>query len=337
VYSYSLSRLGRSTSELARLFDLCAVHKVPVRLVVDSVDTSTASGRLLANVLASVAQFEAEVARERILASYATRRERAIKNGEDPIEAVRSSPRYGDREGDNPNAVIEAYRQTGSFTRAARLLNEQGVPTRDGKKWWASSVGVVMSRLDPEVGSRQPTRGVKVASSEGFALARLLKCGTCGHMLTGSRLPDGQGGRRVRYACRFAEGVGHERVTISEHLILPAIEAEAALYRNPDELDGGVGAEERRERLAARRESVLRTLWDGKVERGVAYAELTEIDSELHRLDTRPARDLRLPAGMPPREVNAILRDLFESIDLDARTFQPVEFHWRNPAWRVHE
>lgn len=106
VYSYSLSRLGRSTAELARLFDLCALRKVPVRLVVDSVDTSTASGRLLANVLASVAQFEAEVASERILASFATRRARAIKEGLDPVEAVRSSPRYGEKDGEDTEAVL---------------------------------------------------------------------------------------------------------------------------------------------------------------------------------------------------------------------------------------
>src|SRR5664280_1178112 len=40
VYSYSLSRLGRSVKELAGFFDLCQEHHVPVRLVADSVDTS---------------------------------------------------------------------------------------------------------------------------------------------------------------------------------------------------------------------------------------------------------------------------------------------------------
>src|SRR4051812_49356366 len=37
VYSYSLSRLGRSVAELARFFDLCSEHKVPIRLVADAV------------------------------------------------------------------------------------------------------------------------------------------------------------------------------------------------------------------------------------------------------------------------------------------------------------
>lgn len=155
-------------------------------------------------------------------------------------------------------------------------------------------------------------------------------------MLTGSRLPDGQGGKRVRYACRFAEGAGHQRVTISENLILPAIEVEAAMYRDPTEGDIEV-VERQRQSLNERRQRVLNALLDGIMEREAANAEIRDIDIELAKLDVPVKRDYRLPAGMTPREINAILRDLFESIDLDAETFQPVEFHWRNPDWRDAE
>src|SRR5690348_6219665 len=65
VYAYSLSRFARSVGEVSRFLELCESKHVPVRMVADSVDTSTASGRMTANVLASVAQFEAEVAGER--------------------------------------------------------------------------------------------------------------------------------------------------------------------------------------------------------------------------------------------------------------------------------
>ena len=66
LYSYSLSRLGRSVPELSRLIADCNAREIPVRIAVDAVDTSTASGRLLTHVLASVAAFEADVASERI-------------------------------------------------------------------------------------------------------------------------------------------------------------------------------------------------------------------------------------------------------------------------------
>ena len=338
VYSYSLSRLGRSSTELSRLFDLCKERRVPIRLSKDVVDTSTASGRMMAGILAQVAEFEAEVARERILGSFETRRQKAIAEGRDPVEAVRSSPRYGEKpeEGEDPDAVLAAYRVTGSFSKAARLLNERGIKPRDADAWWASSVSVVVSRLDPEVRARRSQRGVKIASSEGFALARLLRCGTCGHMLTGSRLPDGQGGKRVRYSCRFGEGAKHERVTISETLILPAIEDEAALYRDPSE-DDIEAVERRRASLSERRQRVLSALLDGIIDRPTANAEIRDIDVALAKLDVPAKSDHRMVGGMSPREVNAILRDLFESIDLDPKSFQPVEFHWRNPAWRDAE
>ena len=67
VYSYSLSRLARSTLEVLRFFEMCKAHNVPVRLVADSIDTSTASGRMLLTNLASVATFESEVSSKRRL------------------------------------------------------------------------------------------------------------------------------------------------------------------------------------------------------------------------------------------------------------------------------
>lgn len=93
LYSYSLARLGRSVPELSRLFALCAERKVPIRLAADSVDTSTASGRLTANVLASVAQFEAEVAGERLTAMYEFKGARARAEGGGEVEPVRTSRR----------------------------------------------------------------------------------------------------------------------------------------------------------------------------------------------------------------------------------------------------
>jgi DNA invertase Pin-like site-specific DNA recombinase len=334
VYSYSLSRLGRSVAELARFFDLCAKRHVPIRLVVDAVDTSTASGRLLANVLASVAQFEAEVAGERLKAMYETKRTRAIDQGEDPRDAVRTSRRYGEADGESGQAVLDALSEGGNFSAAARLLNERGVAARNGRKWWSSSVAAVASRLDPAIGARRGTRGARAGVS-AFRLARLLHCPTCGHVLTGSNLPDGQGGTRTRYACRFAESSQHGRVTISESLILPAVEAEAAHYWNRDEQDEGgeTTVEARRSELLARRERLFESRLDGLVSRHDAAKRAAEIDNELNQLQRPPRPDMRLPAQRSPAEVNAILRQLFERIELDA-DFRPARFVWRHPEWR---
>ena len=74
VVVWRLDRLGRTASGLTKLFDDLCRRKVGLVSIKDGLDLSTAAGRLMANVLASVAQFETEVRTERILAGQAAAR-----------------------------------------------------------------------------------------------------------------------------------------------------------------------------------------------------------------------------------------------------------------------
>ena len=65
---WRLDRLGRTASGLTALFDKLVDRKVNLVSIKDGVDLSTPAGRLVANVLASVAAFETEVRGERIKA-----------------------------------------------------------------------------------------------------------------------------------------------------------------------------------------------------------------------------------------------------------------------------
>lgn len=65
VAVWRLDRLGRTCSGLAALFDDLQKRHVGLVSIKDGVDLSTSAGRLMANVLASVAQFEREVRSER--------------------------------------------------------------------------------------------------------------------------------------------------------------------------------------------------------------------------------------------------------------------------------
>lgn len=68
VVVWRLDRLGRTASGLTALFEKLARLKVNLVSVKDGIDLSTAAGRLIANVLASVAAYENEVRSERIVA-----------------------------------------------------------------------------------------------------------------------------------------------------------------------------------------------------------------------------------------------------------------------------
>lgn len=77
VVVWRLDRLGRTASGLTALFDELRNRKVNLVSIKDGLDLSTPAGRLMANVLASIAQFETEVRGERIAAGQAV----AMANG----------------------------------------------------------------------------------------------------------------------------------------------------------------------------------------------------------------------------------------------------------------
>lgn len=71
IVVWRLDRLGRSASGLTTLFDELRDRKVNLVSLKDGLDLSTPAGRLMAGVLASVAQYETEVRGERVLAGQA--------------------------------------------------------------------------------------------------------------------------------------------------------------------------------------------------------------------------------------------------------------------------
>ena len=74
VVVWRTDRLGRTAKGLTALFDDLQQRKVNLVSLKDSLDLSTSAGRLMANVLASVAQYETEIRGERVAAGQAVAR-----------------------------------------------------------------------------------------------------------------------------------------------------------------------------------------------------------------------------------------------------------------------
>jgi DNA invertase Pin-like site-specific DNA recombinase len=322
IYSYSMSRLARSVSELTRLFETCAAKSIPIRLEADVVDTSTASGRMTAAILASVAAFEADVAGERMRAAMQAKAARG--------ERIGTRAFYGDKIGEDADVVLAAFREAGSLNAAARLLNERRIPCRGSRRgWWASSVRKIIVRLDPSALTRTE-RGVRAGKAE-YLFARLLHCGTCGTTLTPRRE-----GQRVRYNCHF-DGVPHPRTSIAELAILPAIQAEVAHLRTPEAVEVATGDEAERTALEARRARIIDMREAGQIDRSECDRRLAAVSEALERLSVQQ-EVIELPEidwTWPPAELNKVLRALFERIDLDPLTFQPTGYVWTVPEWRA--
>lgn len=81
---WRLDRLGRSLLELVTIARRLADMDVELRSLTESIDTTTAGGRLVFNVFAAVAQFERDIISERTKAGLKAARLRGHKGGRKP-------------------------------------------------------------------------------------------------------------------------------------------------------------------------------------------------------------------------------------------------------------
>jgi len=78
---WRLDRLGRSLRHLLEILETLRDRSVALRSLTESVDTSTATGKLVYGILGSIAEFERELIRERTVAGMNAARRRGIHCG----------------------------------------------------------------------------------------------------------------------------------------------------------------------------------------------------------------------------------------------------------------
>ena len=81
IVVYKIDRLSRSLADFAKLVEIFDGHKVTFVSVTQSFNTTTSMGRLTLNILLSFAQFERELAGERVRDKIAASRQRGIWMG----------------------------------------------------------------------------------------------------------------------------------------------------------------------------------------------------------------------------------------------------------------
>lgn len=341
VYAYSLSRFARNVSQLSDFFDLCKQRKVPIRVDRDYIDTSTASGELIAHLLASVAQFEASAATERVKDAFAAKRRR------DPSWRGPGNVPFGDLPGEDASVVIETFRDAGSYDQAARRLNANGFPTRkSGGVWHGSMVRDIVRRAAPDLVPPGGARGAKAAAGP-FRYFRLLACGTCGTRLTPSR--DSRTGL-IRYYCHRAKVTPHARGWVSEHLLTSAIvgEADRAAFAIKRMQVGSADDQAKSSALASKRDRVLTNFEDGLIDRQVRDEKLAAIAADEATLSTRRwIKRIIIPPDIEkddPGRVNEHLRRIFDRVTIDmsepakpgpSRWTPRLSFVWRDESLAV--
>ncbi len=152
VIVLKLDRLTRSVRDLADLLDAFQKHDAALVSVSESLDTSTASGRLMLNLLASVSQWEREAIGERTADALAHKRSQGRVYGPVPFGYRRN----GDQLVSVPTELaalntLRNMRANGASLRVCGAwLTSQGVaPRQGGRIWRACSVQQILdSRMN---------------------------------------------------------------------------------------------------------------------------------------------------------------------------------------------
>jgi DNA invertase Pin-like site-specific DNA recombinase len=139
VVCYKIDRLSRSLTDFAKLVDVFERNSVTFVSVTQSFCTTTSMGRLTLNILLSFAQFERDLAGERIRDKFAASRRKGIFMGGHPPLGYDISDRkllVNPAEADLVRLIFRRFLDLGSALLLIRELNARGHRT---KSWTTRS------------------------------------------------------------------------------------------------------------------------------------------------------------------------------------------------------
>jgi DNA invertase Pin-like site-specific DNA recombinase len=150
-----LDRLTRSVRDLGELVDRYFASRFSLLSVSDSIDTRTASGRLVLHVLGAVSQWEREATAERTRDALAQLRADGVRLGgeaygwrrRDDVDARghRTSEEVSD-ELATLQRVVALHTQGLSVRAIASALDAEGRRTKRGGRWHPTTIQRILSR-----------------------------------------------------------------------------------------------------------------------------------------------------------------------------------------------
>ena len=150
VLVYKIDRLTRSTKNLIELIDLFAEKGCAFNSLMESIDTSTATGRMFIKIVGIFAEFERENLAERV--SFGIEQKAREGNyincggvyGYDYDKAV-SDIVFNPDEAEMVRKIYELYLKGTSFSKICNWLTERNFPTKRGGRWDPSTIESILS------------------------------------------------------------------------------------------------------------------------------------------------------------------------------------------------
>jgi site-specific DNA recombinase len=236
VLIYRLDRLSRSVVGLMEIVNRLEAHGAMLRSATEPFETMTPAGKMVVQMLASIAEFEHDVLIDRILEGFDSKAARGEwLGGPAPygyvLDRTRKSLTVDAVEGATVRRIFDLYLAGDGAKAVSEKLNAAGMRKRKGREWDQLSVlrileGVVyggfishaderhpglheplvtvdeLERANKQRGERsnggQLAREAKMSSD--YVLTGLLTCGVCGGAYVGANA-HGQNQRYRYYVC----------------------------------------------------------------------------------------------------------------------------------------
>lgn len=162
ICSWKLDRIARNSLELHKVFAWVQDHNKQLVCVADNIDLSTWVGRMIASVIAGLAEGELEAITERITAAKAKQREIGRWTGGHPLFGYRKSKledggwklELNPEEQPILQRIIKDFLDGKTTETIARELTEEGVPSPQAQRWGIETKGWVPTQIRSMLSSR---------------------------------------------------------------------------------------------------------------------------------------------------------------------------------------
>jgi len=148
LVSYSLSRLARSTKDALVIGEMVSKKKADLVSLSEQIDTTTAAGKMMFQMLAVLAEFERNLVGERTATALQHKKKTGLVYSATPYGFQAIEDRLVQVQSEAAVvAEIQAARQKGNTLQAiCDDLNGRGIPTKKGKQWQPATVHLLLKR-----------------------------------------------------------------------------------------------------------------------------------------------------------------------------------------------
>ena len=146
---YSMSRVARSTKDMLSIGDLITKKRADMVSVIEDFDTTSASGKLMFQMLAVLAEFERNLVGERTATVLQNKKaNKQVYTNQTPygFKAVNGRLEQVKQEVKVVAEIQQARAKGKTLQAIADNLNSRGIPTKTNKQWQPATIHLLLQR-----------------------------------------------------------------------------------------------------------------------------------------------------------------------------------------------